>query len=79
MISDYSTFAYLADVYILEPYRGKGLAKWLISCIQSHPDLQHLRRWLLVTRDAQKLYWQCGFTPLKKSGPSHGIGYTGYL
>lgn len=65
VISDYSTYAYLADVYILEPYRGKGLAKWLMSCIVSHPDLQHLRRWSLVTRDAHELYMQFGFTQLK--------------
>ena len=65
VISDYSTFAYLADVYILESRRGKGLGKWLMSCIMSHPELQHLRRWSLVTRDAQELYKKYGFTPLK--------------
>lgn len=61
VISDHATFAYLADVYILEPYRGKGLSKWLMSCIVSHPGLQGLRRWSLVTRDAGELYKKYGF------------------
>ena len=62
--SDKTTFAYLADVFILEEYRGQGLSKWLIESILKHPDLQGLRRWLLVTRDAHGLYTQYGFTPL---------------
>ena len=64
--TDYATFAYLADVFILEEYRGRGLAKWLMSCIVSHPELQGLRRWLLATRDAHKLYTQYGFHVLEK-------------
>jgi GNAT superfamily N-acetyltransferase len=66
VITDYATFAYLADVYILEEHRGKGLSKWLMETIMSHPDLQGLRRWSLATRDAHGLYAQFGFTPLPK-------------
>jgi N-acetylglutamate synthase-like GNAT family acetyltransferase len=66
MITDQATFAYLADVFILPGSRGKKLSKWLISCIQSHPHLQGLRRATLVTADAQSLYAQFGFTQLKK-------------
>lgn len=64
IISDRASFAYLADVFILEPHRGKGLSKWLMECIISHPELQGLRRWMLATRDAQGLYAKFGFTPL---------------
>jgi GNAT superfamily N-acetyltransferase len=63
-ISDFATFAYLADVFILEEQRGRGLGKWLVECILSHPALQGLRRWMLVTLDAQGLYAQYGFQPL---------------
>ena len=65
MVTDYATFAYLCDVYVLEAYQGKGLGKWLISVVMSHPDLQDLRRWSLATRDAHGLYRQYGFTELK--------------
>lgn len=64
VVSDQATFAYLADVFILEKYRGKGLAKWLINTIQAHPGLQGLRRWMLGTRDAHSLYEQFGWTNL---------------
>jgi GNAT superfamily N-acetyltransferase len=64
VISDYATYAYLGDVFILERYRGRGLAKWLMECIVRHPQLQGLRRWSLVTGDAHGLYAQFGFTPL---------------
>ena len=64
MITDKATFAYLADVFILEEYRGRGLSKWLMSVIMSHPDLQNLRRMILVTKDAHGLYKQFGFVPL---------------
>ena len=64
VISDYATFAYLADVFVLENYRGSGLSKWLIECVRSHPDLQGLRRWLLVTKDAHALYKHFGFHEL---------------
>ncbi len=64
VITDYATFAYVADVFVIETYRGKGLSKWLIESIRSHPDLQGLRRWLLATKDAHGLYRQFGFREL---------------
>lgn len=68
VISDRATFAYVGDVFVLGPYRGQGLSKWLMECILSHPDLQSLRRWSLVTQDAHDLYRQFGFTDLKSPG-----------
>jgi GNAT superfamily N-acetyltransferase len=64
VVSDYTTFAWLCDVFIREEYRGHGLSKWLMQTIHSHPDLQGLRRWLLATRDAHGLYEQFGWTLL---------------
>ena len=64
MVTDEATFAYLADVFIAEDHREKGLSKWLMDVIMSHPGLQSLRRILLATRDAHGLYGQFGFTPL---------------
>lgn len=64
IISDRATFAYLADVFILPQHRGKGLSKWLIQTIHSHPDLQGLRRWLLGTKDAHGLYAQFGWSAI---------------
>ncbi len=66
VVSDLSTFAYLADVFILEEYRGKGLSKFLVETVLKHPDLQGLRRWILATFDAHGLYEQYGFEPLDK-------------
>ncbi|MGB4776062.1 MAG: GNAT family N-acetyltransferase, partial [Daejeonella sp.] len=66
LITDYATFAYLADVFILPDYRRKGLSKLLMEEIKFHPDLQNLRRWLLGTADAHTLYQQFGFTPLAR-------------
>jgi GNAT superfamily N-acetyltransferase len=66
VISDYATVAYLGDVFVLPEYRGLGLAKWLIDCVVSHQELQGLRRWILATRDAHRLYATFGFTPLKR-------------
>jgi len=65
VISDCATFAYLCDVFIDENHRGKGLGKWLIAAVMSHPDLQGLRRWNLATRDAHELYKPFGWTELK--------------
>ncbi len=65
VVTDRVTFAYLSDVYVLEEYRGQGLAKWLVTELQTHPELQGLRRWVLVTQDAQGLYGQLGFRPLQ--------------
>lgn len=64
VITDRATFAYLADVYILEAHRGQGLSKRLMECVLAHPDLQGLRRIMLATRDAHGLYRTFGFTPL---------------
>ncbi len=64
VITDYATFAYLSDVFILESHRGRGLATWLVEVILEHPDLQGLRRWMLATNDAHGLYRKVGFTPL---------------
>ncbi len=64
VITDQATFAYLADVFILEPHRGQGLSKRLMTDISAHPSLQGLRRFVLATRDAHGLYAQFGFTPL---------------
>lgn len=62
--TDRATFAYLADVFVLAPHRGRGLSKRLMSAILPHPELQGLRRWMLGTRDAHVLYAGFGFTPL---------------
>ena len=64
VITDSATFAYLADVFVLESHRGRGLAAWLMECILAHPDLQGLRRWMLLTRDAHPLYRKSGFRDL---------------
>lgn len=64
VITDYATFAYLADVVIADEARGQGLGTWLIRCITEHPELQGLRRWVLVTQDAHTLYAKFGWTPL---------------
>ncbi len=65
VISDFGTFAYVADVFILDSHRGRGLGKLLMGCIKQHPQLQGLRRWVLTTRDAHTLYAQFGFTAAK--------------
>jgi len=65
VITDRATFGYLADVYVLEEYRGRGLGKWLVRCVLAHPELQGLRSLRLATRDAHGLYRQFGFTALK--------------
>jgi GNAT superfamily N-acetyltransferase len=63
-VTDGATFAYLADVFVLPSYRGRGLSRWLIECVLAHPALQGLRRTVLVTRDAHGLYGRFGFTAL---------------
>lgn len=65
VISDFATYAYLCDVFIEEDYRGKALGKWLVNCIIEHPDLQGLRRWSLLTKDAHGLYKHVGFQEIK--------------
>jgi GNAT superfamily N-acetyltransferase len=65
VISDFATFAYIADVFVLDSHRGHGLGKSLMKCIVEHPRLQGLRRWSLSTLDAHGLYSQFGFAPPK--------------
>ena len=65
VVTDYSTFAYLCDVYVLKDHRGKGLSKWMMESIHAHPNLQGLRRWVLLTMDAHGLYSQFGWSSPK--------------
>jgi GNAT superfamily N-acetyltransferase len=62
IVTDHATFAYLADVFVLEAFRGRGLGKWLVEVTVTLPELQGLRRWLLATADAHGLYRRFGFT-----------------
>ncbi|MFN0010979.1 MAG: GNAT family N-acetyltransferase [Phycisphaerales bacterium] len=64
IISDFSSFAYMADVYITASHRQRGLSKWLVQTMIAHPDLQNLRRFCLMTRDAHGLYARFGFGPM---------------
>jgi GNAT superfamily N-acetyltransferase len=66
VVSDYSVFAYLCDVFIHEDYRAHGLGKWLIQTILEHPDLRDVRRWLLATQDAHELYKKFGFVSIEE-------------
>ena len=66
VITDGASFAYLCDVYVLEEYRGRGLARWLMEVVVAHPALRGLRRIVLITRDAHGLYEKFGFKPLTK-------------
>ena len=70
VVTDRATYAYLCDVYVLESHRGRGLGKWLIDAVMAHPDLQGLRRFQLVTRDAHGLYERHGFA-LPKNPERH--------
>ena len=64
VVTDRATVAYVGDVFVLEPWRGRGLSHWLMACMLEHPELQGFRRWFLLTRDAHGLYEKHGFTPL---------------
>ncbi len=66
VVTDYATFAWLADVFMLDECRGRGLAKWLVEVILSHPQLQGFRRWVLATKDAHELYRRYGFRELHR-------------
>jgi GNAT superfamily N-acetyltransferase len=68
VITDAATYAYLCDVYVLPERRGRGLGRWLMECVTAHPDLQGLRRFSLVTRDAHELYRPFGFTEVGTPG-----------
>ena len=72
VVTDRATYAYLCDVYVLESHRGLGLGKWLIETVMAHPDLQGLRRFQLVTRDAHGLYSRHGFDNARRSRSPHG-------
>ena len=61
VITDYATYAYIGDEFLLEDFRGQGLSKWLMQVIADHPELQGLRRWALLTSDAHELYRKTGF------------------
>ena len=63
IITDYATFAYVCDVYVLDEFRGQGLGVWLMECVAAHPRLQGFRRWMLGTKDAHTLYEKTGFRP----------------
>ena len=65
VVTDFATFAYLADVFVLEPHRGRGLGRWMMEVVTLHPELQGLRRWMLATRDAHRLYREYGFAALE--------------
>ncbi|HEX6625627.1 MAG TPA: GNAT family N-acetyltransferase [Pyrinomonadaceae bacterium] len=66
VVTDHATFAWLADVYVLEEFRGEGLGKFLVETVLDHPDFRTLRRWLLGTRDAHGLYRRFGFTQIEE-------------
>lgn len=66
VVTDYATFAWVADVFILEKVRGRGLGTWLMEVILSHPELQGFRRWSLATKDAHEIYRRLGFSELKR-------------
>lgn len=66
VVTDFATFAWLADVFVVPEHRRRGLAKWLMEVILAHPELQGFRRWVLATKDAQSLYAQFGFIPLHR-------------
>jgi GNAT superfamily N-acetyltransferase len=61
VVTDFATFAYLGDVFVINEFRGRGLSKWLMQTIIEHPELQGFRRWILATRDAHTLYEKFGF------------------
>ena len=68
VVTDYATFGYVADVFVVPSHRGRGVGKEIMTAIRTHPALRRLRRWHLVTRDAHRLYEQFGFRPLRAPG-----------
>jgi len=66
IVTDYATFAWVADVFVIDEHRGRGLSKWLMEVIIAHPQLQGLRRWVLSTKDAHGLYERFGFIKLHR-------------
>jgi GNAT superfamily N-acetyltransferase len=76
VISDRALFAYLADVFVLEPHRGRGLGVRLVECVLAHPELQDLRGWTLATADAHSLYERFGFRPPERPDRLMTLGRT---
>ena len=68
VLTDFATFGYLADVFIDEKYRGRGLGKWLVECMLGEPGLYKKKRWMLLTKDAHGLYEHYGFAPISQPG-----------
>ncbi|MDB5095726.1 MAG: family acetyltransferase [Cyanobacteria bacterium RYN_339] len=68
LVTDMASFAYLADVFVLPEFRGRGLARWMTALMLDHPELQTVRRWLLSTADAHGVYAEVGFGPLPEPG-----------
>ena len=66
VVSDFTIYAYILDVFVLEEERGNGIGKFIMECIMNHPQLINIKRWMLGTEDAQGLYRQLGFDSLKK-------------
>jgi GNAT superfamily N-acetyltransferase len=66
VVTDYATFAWVADVFVLDEFRGQGLGTWLMEVMLSHPQLQGFRRWTLATKDAHEIYRKFGFSELKR-------------
>ncbi|HEV7743603.1 MAG TPA: GNAT family N-acetyltransferase [Pyrinomonadaceae bacterium] len=66
VVTDYATFAWIADVFVLPEHRGRGLSKWLMEVMLSYPSLQGFRRWVLATKDAHSLYERFGFIQLHR-------------
>ena len=66
VVTDYATFAWIADVFVVPEHRGRGLSKWLMEVVMSHPQLQGFRRWVLATKDAHSLYARFGFIPMHR-------------
>jgi len=66
VVTDYATFAWIADVFVLPEHRGRGLSKWLMEVMLSHERLQGFRRWVLATKDAHSLYERFGFIALHR-------------
>ncbi len=66
LVTDYATFAWIADVFVLPAHRGSGLSKWLMEIMLTHPQLQGFRRWVLATKDAHGVYEPFGFIQLHR-------------
>lgn len=66
VVSDFSVFAYLMDVFVHEDYRGRGVGKWLVNTVFNYPDLKNVRRWMLATEDAHAFYARFGFKLLSQ-------------